>query len=111
MGLLSTMHLMGRKTPLNLYGPRGLTDIITLQLKYSETTFNYDINYNEVDTEKNQMIHEDQLIEVWSIPLDHRIPCAGFLFKEKIKKHRIIKESIPENLEISKIQTLKNAHF
>lgn len=108
MGLLSTMHLMGRKTPLKLYGPRGLADIISLQLKYSETTFNYDIDYIEVDTTKNQIIHEDSLIEVWSIPLDHRIPCAGFFFKEKTKKHRIIKELIPENLAISKIQTLKN---
>lgn len=108
MGLLSTMHLMGRKTPLKLYGPRGLADIITLQLKYSETTFNYDVEYIEVDTTKNQVIYEDNLIEVWSVPLEHRIPCAGFLFKEKIKKHRVIKELIPENLAIPKIQTLKN---
>lgn len=108
MGLLSTMHLMGRKTPLKLYGPKGLNEIISLQLKYSETSFNYEIEYIEVDTTKNQKIHEDQLVEVWSIPLDHRIPCSGYLIKEKVKKHRIIKEMIPENLTISKIQTLKN---
>ena len=57
MGLLSTMHLMGRKTPLNLYGPRGLSEIITMQMKYSETTFNYDVNYVEIDTESHGLIH------------------------------------------------------
>lgn len=107
MGLLSTMHLMGRKTALNLYGPKGLAEIITLQLKYSDTVFNYEVNFVEINTEANQLIHEDDHIEVYTIPLDHRIPCSGFLFKEKPKKHRIIKEELPENLEVSKIQALK----
>ena len=108
MGLLSTMHLMGRKTPLNLYEPKGLSEIIGMQMKYSETHFNYSVNFVEVDTDTHQLIHEDSLIKVWSIPLDHRIPCSGFLFKEKPKKHRIIKELLPQNLSISKIQSLKN---
>lgn len=108
MGLLSTMHLMGRKTPLNLYGPKGLSEIITLQLKYSDTVFNYEVNFVEIDTERHQLIHEDHQVEVYSVPLDHRIPCSGFLFKEKPKKHRIIKELLPEHLDISKIQQLKN---
>jgi ribonuclease Z len=99
---------MGRKTPLNLYGPKGLSEIITLQMKYSETNFNYEVTFHEVNTESHQLIHEDQSMEVWSIPLDHRIPCNGFLFKEKTKKHRIIKELLPENLSITKIQNLKN---
>ena len=108
MGLLSTMHLMGRKTPLNLYGPKGLAEIITLQLKYSDTVFNYPVNFVEIDTEKHQLIHEDNQVEVFTIPLDHRIPCSGFLFKEKPKKYRLIKEMLPENLSITQIQTLKN---
>ena len=108
MGLLSTMHLMGRKTPLNLYGPKGLAEIITLQLKYSDTVFNYPVNFVEIDTEKHQLIHEDNQVEVYTIPLDHRIPCSGFLFKEKPKKFRLIKEMLPENLSITEIQTIKN---
>jgi ribonuclease Z len=102
------MHLMGRTSPLNLFGPKGLSDIITLQLKYSDTSFNYDVIYHEIDTEKHQMIYEDDHAEVYTIPLDHRIPCSGFLFKEKPKKFRINKEVIPEGLAISKIQKLKN---
>jgi ribonuclease Z len=107
MGLLSSMHLMGRNKPLNLYGPRGLSEIITLQLKYSDTAFNYDVAFHEVDTQKFQLIHEDELISVHSIPLDHRIPCCGFLFEEKPKNRRLIRETIPEDLSVRNIIRLK----
>lgn len=101
------MHLMGRNKPLNLYGPKGLQEIITLQLKYSDTVFNYEVNFHEVDTEKHQLIHEDELVTVHSIPLDHRISCSGFLISEKPKSRRIIREAIPEDFSIRNIIRLK----
>lgn len=107
MGLLSSMHLMGRNKPLNLYGPKGLSEIITLQLKYSDTVFNYEINFVEIDTEVNQLIHEDELVSVYSIPLNHRIPCSGFLIEEKPKNRRIRREAIPEDFSIRNIIRLK----
>lgn len=107
MGLLSSMHLMGRNKPLNLYGPRGLSEIITLQLKYSDTVFNYEINFFEIDTEKNQVIHEDDLVTVSSIPLNHRIPCSGFLIEEKQKNRRLIREKIPADFSVRNIIRLK----
>ena len=108
MGLLSTMHLLGRKKPLNLYGPKGLAEIITLQLKYSETVFNYHIDFHQVDTENHSLVHEDDFIKVYSIPLNHRIPCSGFLFEEKAKKRRIIKEMLPADFSVRNIVRLKN---
>lgn len=108
MGLLSTMHLMGRVKPLNLYGPKGLAEIITLQLQYSQTVFNYDVNYVEVDTEANKVVHEDDFVTVSSIPLDHRIPCCGYLFQEKKKNRRIRKDVIPEGFSIRNIIRLKH---
>lgn len=108
MGLLSTMHLLGRKKPLNLYGPKGLSEIITLQLKFSETVFNYDINFHTVNTEVHQLVHEDDFIKVYSIPLNHRIPCSGYLFEEKPKKRRIIKSKLPADFSVRNIVRLKN---
>lgn len=108
MGLLSTMHLMGRKKPLNLYAPPGLAEIITLQLKYSETVFNYQVNFHPVDTKAHKLIHEDDFISVYTIPLNHRIPCSGYLFAEKPKKRRIIKDKLPENFSVKNIVKLKN---
>jgi ribonuclease Z len=108
MGLLSTMHLLGRKKPLNLYGPKGLSEIITMQLKYSETVLNYHVDFHEVDTTKHALVHEDDFLKVYSIPLNHRIPCSGYLFEEKPKKRRIIKEMIPEGFSVRHIVMLKN---
>lgn len=108
MGLLSTMHLQGRKKSLNLYAPKGLSEIITLQLKYSDTVFNYDINFIKIDTETNKVIHEDDFIKVSTIPLNHRIPCSGFLFEEKPKKRRIDKDKLPEGFTTRNIVRLKH---
>jgi ribonuclease Z len=108
MGLLSTMHLTGRKKALNLYAPAGLAEIITLQLKHSETIFNYDINFVAVDPTINKVVHEDDFVSVSSIPLNHRIPCAGFLFSEKPKKRRINKEMLPAEFSVRNIIKLKN---
>ncbi|WP_317624074.1 MBL fold metallo-hydrolase [Reichenbachiella carrageenanivorans] len=47
MGLISSMHLYGRRRELNIYGPPGLKEIIAIQLKYSQSTLNYKINFNE----------------------------------------------------------------
>lgn len=108
MGLLSTMHLMGRSQKLNLYGPKGLAEIITMQLKYSETVFNYEVNFIEVDTTQHQVIHEDELVKVYSIPLNHRIPCSGYVFQEKEKNRRIKKNSLPDDFSIKNIIKLKH---
>jgi ribonuclease Z len=108
MGLLSTLHLTGRKKSLNLYAPPGLAEIISVQLKYSETVFNYEINFIPIDPTKNIIVHEDDFVSVSTIPLNHRIPCAGFLFTEKPKKRRIIKEKLPEEFSVKNIIKLKN---
>jgi len=108
MGLLSTMHLTGRKKSLNLYAPAGLAEIITLQLKHSETIFNFDINFVAVDPTVNKVVHEDDFVSVSSIPLNHRIPCGGFLFSEKPKKRRINKEMLPAEFSVRNIIKLKN---
>ena len=108
MGLLSTMHLLGRKKSLNLYGPAGLDELITLHLKHSETVFNYDINFKTVDASKHALVHEDDFVSVYSVPLNHRIPCSGYLFAERPKKRRIIKEALPEDMSIRNIVRLKN---
>ena len=107
MGLLSTMHLMGRVKPINLYGPKGLSEIITMQLKYSETVLNYQINFNEVDTTVHKVVHEDDFVKVHSIPLNHRIPCSGYLFEEQKKNRKVRKELLPPDFSIRNIIRLK----
>lgn len=108
MGLISTMHLQGRSSDLFIYGPPGLAEIITLQLQYSQTVLNYKIRFQELDTAVRKVIFEDAVLSVETIPLNHRIGCAGFLIREKAKKRRIIKEKLPKDFSLQNILLLKN---
>ncbi len=100
MGLLNTMNLRGRTEPLYLHAPKGLQEIIILQLKYSYAILNYALHFVETNQEESVFIFEDEKVSVHTIPLLHRIPCCGFLFREKPKDKKLIKEKIPIDLSI-----------
>jgi len=106
IGLLSTMHLNGRKTDLFLYGPVGLSEIISLHLKYANTRLSYQIHFKELDSEQSKLILDHPKLTVHTIPLDHRIPCTGFLIKEKPKPKKLKKEKVSE-LGVRDINILK----
>jgi len=99
VGLLSSLHLNGRKKLLQVFGPPALKEIVELQLKYSETTLHYPLEFIFTSADAPQVILDNQDITVETIPLDHRIPCTGFLFKQKKRLRKIIKDRI-EELEI-----------
>lgn len=110
VGLLSSMHLQGRTKELNLYGPPQLIDIITLQLRCSETTFRYRLNFHPLEMGEAKIIFENNKLTVSTLPLEHRIPCVGYIFKEKAHPHRIIKGSLPEGISIKEISELKKGN-
>ncbi|WCT09950.1 ribonuclease Z [Mucilaginibacter jinjuensis] len=99
VGLLSSLHLNGRVKPLKLFGPPALKEIIDIQFKYSETTLHYELEFYPTDPSGPQIILENHDIIVETIPLDHRIACTGFIFKQKKTLRKLIKEKI-EALEI-----------
>ncbi|UII31721.1 ribonuclease Z [Fulvivirga ulvae] len=107
MGLIFTMHLLRRKSDLYIYGQKGLRDIITTQLKYSDTVLNYNIRFKELVPHQPELLFEDNSVEVSSFPLFHRVPCCGFLFKEKPKPMRLNKEKLPQKISLAHIALLK----
>lgn len=108
MGLLSTMHLYGRETGLQLYGPPGLSEIITLQLRYSETALSFDLDFHEITPGTSEVIFENLYLTVRTFPLNHRISCSGFLFQEKPKRRRINKAAMQEEIPPVHINALKD---
>lgn len=96
MGLLSSMHLLGRSADLHLYGPAVLKEIIDLQYRHSDTRLHYNLIFHPLQNEKPELIFEDEKLSVETIILNHRIPCTGFLFREKDKPRKISKEKIAE---------------
>jgi ribonuclease Z len=99
VGLLSSLHLNGRIKPLKLFGPAPLKEIIDMQFKYSDTTLHYEIEFFATNPNEPQVILENHDIIVETIPLDHRIACTGFIFKQKKTLRKLIKEKI-EALDI-----------
>ncbi len=83
VGLVSTFRLLTREADLHIYGPKGLKEVITLQMKLSGSWTNYQLIFHELTSKVSELIYEDDKVEVHTVPLDHRIYTNGFLFKEK----------------------------
>jgi len=107
MGLLFTMHLNKRQSDLNIYAFKGLSEIILLQLKYSKSSLSYKIVFHELNENATETIFESDTLTVETIPLIHKIPTNGFLFREKPKQRRIDKSKLPPDALIQHIVQLK----
>ena len=105
-GLLGTMHLAGRTEPLGLVGPPGLDELLTTQFRSSTTQLNFDLRFTAVDTKAHAVVHEDAQVRVWSLPLQHRIPCAGYLFEEQPRRANLRKERLPDGLTAHQLARL-----
>lgn len=107
IGLLSSMHLMGRTKELELFGPKELAEIITVHFKYSDTTLRYKVNFHPINMDESDIIYETKKLTVTAFPVQHRIPCVGFYFEEKPFPVRLNKRKLPENISLADIGTLK----
>lgn len=108
MGLLFSMHLNRRTNNLHLYSQPGLDQIITLQLKYSKSVLNYKLIFHPIPEGNSVCLYEDKSLTVDTIPLKHKVPCTGFLFREKEKPRRIDKDKLPKNILLEHIAQLKS---
>jgi ribonuclease Z len=107
MGLLFSMHLQRRVTDLHLYSHRGLDEIILLQLKFSSSVLNFKLIFHLLETDSPHVIVDEAIYSVETIPLQHKIPCSGFLFREKKKVRRINKEKIQPGMLLQHLAILK----
>ena len=83
VGLISTFRLLTRETDLHIYGPKGIKEVVTLQMKLADSWTNYNLYFHELTSKKSELIFEDDKVEVRTIPLNHRVYTNGYLFKEK----------------------------
>lgn len=97
VGLLSTMHLLGRDSGLTIYGPEELEQIVRIQLEIGSARLNFGIQFVKLDGKSHRLLFEDKLIEIHCFPLSHRIPTNGFRIQEKAKDRSIIGEAFRES--------------
>ncbi|MBR5273814.1 MAG: ribonuclease Z [Bacteroidales bacterium] len=107
-GLLSTMAMLGRTAPLNIYAPGNFQPI----LDFFKTNFGegilYDINYLALDVTEPTVIYESRTVELLAFPLNHRVDTYGFIIREKMPQHNVYKEAIAKyDLTLLEIGTLK----
>jgi ribonuclease Z len=90
VGLLSTMHMMGRVKSIDIHGPKGLKAIVELQLHAGGSRLAYDVNTIEYEPESTGIIYEDDKVIASYFPLAHKIPTSGFLIKQKPRERSLL---------------------
>ena len=107
-GLLSTFSLMGRKSPVRLHAPENYHKILLSHLLDFDIHLNFEIDFIPLAGKDPAVILDDKYITVTAFPLKHRIPCFGFLFREKRSDRNIIKECITKyNIPPVRIPAIK----
>ena len=86
-GLLNTLSLTNRTEPIHLFAPPPLQDILQLQMNAGESHFNFPLHFHPLD--QNGLLLDDPKLTVSCFQVTHRIPCWGFLFREKQKPRKV----------------------
>ncbi len=108
IGLISTFRLLNREAELHIYGPKGIKDLITLQLKLSKSWIDFKLVFNELTSLDSELIFEDDKIAIHTIPLDHRVYTNGFLFKEKAFDRKLLIDKAEEkHIDVAYYRKLK----
>ena len=99
VGLLSTMHLLGRRAELNIHGPKGLDEIVEIQFRNAGSHLSFNMTFHTIE-KAGEVLYEDAKVIVTSLPLKHRISCFGFHFQEKeglrkLDGLKLLEHSIP----------------
>ena len=102
IGLISTLRLLGREDELNIYGPKGIKEVVSLQLKLAKSWTEYPLFFHELVSSKSETIYQDDFLTVKTIPLDHRVYTNGFLFTTK---------SIQRKVNLNAIKEFKLEHY
>ncbi|WP_179346661.1 ribonuclease Z [Winogradskyella ursingii] len=108
IGLVNTFSLLSRETELNIYAPKGLKEVILLQMKLAGGWTKYPLIFHELESKEPQLIYEDDKVTVTTIPLDHRIYTNGFLFREKENDRKLNIDAVNEaNINVAYFRKLK----
>ena len=91
IGLITSMGLLGREQELHLHAPADLQKIIALQLEVAVTTLPFPLVFHPL--EKEGIIVDTPKFRVECFSTEHRIPCWGFVIREKRKPRKIHKDN------------------
>jgi len=109
IGTVSTFSLLGRTTDLHIYGPKGIKELILLQLKLTESWTTYNLFFHELESKESEVVFEDSKVIVKTIPLKHRVYTNGYLFQEKPAERKLNVAAVQDyDVHIAYYQKIKN---
>jgi ribonuclease Z len=94
IGLISTLALLGRTGTLVIHSVKGLEEILRSEIDFFCKDNPFEVKIEVFNPLKSEIIYEDRSVTVKTIPLLHRVPCAGFLFSEKQKEASLLPDMI-----------------
>lgn len=109
IGLISSFSLLGRTADLHVYAPATFGTILQQMLDFFCAGLEFQVVFHPLDTTRHEVIYEDRSMTVETLPLAHRVPCCGFLFREKPALPHIRRDMIDYyGIPISQINNIKN---
>lgn len=107
-GLLSTMGLLGRKSPLRVYAPATFRPVLDFFREQFGEGLLFEIEYIPLEMQEPEIVYETKKVELLAFPLNHRIDTYGFILREKMPPYNVRKEAISKyGLTLAEIGTLK----
>ena len=108
VGMMSTFGMLGRTAPLHIYAHEALEPLLEMERQLFCDKLEYDVVFHPIDTERETVVYDDKSLSVSTLPLDHRIPCCGFLFREKPTLPHIRRDMIDYlEIPVSQINNIK----
>lgn len=109
IGMISTFGLLGRTAKLHVYANERLENMLDYQMQMFCHDLGYEVVFHPIDATQQAVIYEDRSMTVETIPLCHRMPTCGFLFREKPSLPHIRREMIDfYKIPTSQIMNIKN---
>lgn len=109
IGMISTFGMLDRTAPLYVHAPSALRPMLEAQLNMFCSRRGFDVVFCAIDTSLQQVIYDDRSLTVETIPLEHSMPCCGFLFREKPTLPHIRRDMIDcYEIPVSQINNIKN---
>jgi ribonuclease Z len=109
VGMISTFGMLGRTAPLHVYATAEMDSILRSQLEMFCGALEYEVIFHPIDTAQHAVIYEDRSLTVTTLPLKHRVPCCGFVFREKPTLPHIRRDMIDMyGIPLCQISNIKN---
>ncbi len=108
IGLISSLGLLGRTGDLVIHATSELESLLRPLLNFFCKDLSFEVVIKPFDHTIHRVIYEDRSIQVSTIPLEHRVPCAGFLFEEKEHDLHLNGEAIKfYNIPVKQLAAIK----